>query len=587
MQPYLNLFRKYLKPVKFKVGLLAILVLAAIGLQLVNPQIIRYFIDTLTTSGDVQLMLMAGLAFLGISLLTQLVGISAVYIGEDVGWRATNQLRADLILHCLKLDMSFHTRHTPGEMIERIDGDLLALANFFSRFAISILGNGLLLIGALVTLAIIDMGVSGAVLAYLVFGLVAMLALQRMGVPFWKISRQASADVFGLLEEQLSGTEDIRSCGAESYSIRKLLKLNQFRQKADVKSATANASIFMVWIGLYAVGQIVAISMSYSLLEAGQITIGAAYLILYFTFFVFQRFSDLTNEIQNFQQAVASLERVQALLATKSKIESPPTPVYLPEGSLGISFDNVTFHYSEHAPVLCDVSFRLPAGKTMGLLGRTGSGKTTLTRLLFRLYDPISGNISLETGVDTRNTAPVELCRVELDHLRQRIAMVTQAVQLFDASVRDNVTFFNRDIADENIICTLAELGLSEWLASLPEGLDTRVSAGSNQLSAGEAQLLAFARVFLGNPGLVILDEASSRLDPVTEQRIDQAIDKVLESRTGIIVAHRLRTVERVDYIAIIEAGQVLEFGERASLANDHNSYFYRLLQTGLEDVLA
>ena len=173
MKRYLNLFSKYLKPLRFKVGLLAVLVLAGIGLQLANPLIIRYFIDTLVMHGDLQPMLIAASAFLGISILIQIVGIAAVYVGEDVGWRATNQLRADLTLHCLKLDMSFHTAHTPGEMIERIDGDMLALANFFSRFVINILGNLLLLVGVLVILAVIDLRISAAVLGYLATGLIA------------------------------------------------------------------------------------------------------------------------------------------------------------------------------------------------------------------------------------------------------------------------------------------------------------------------------------------------------------------------------------------------------------------------------
>jgi ATP-binding cassette subfamily B protein len=160
-------------------------------------------------------------------------------------------------------------------------------------------------------------------------------------------------------------------------------------------------------------------------------------------------------------------------------------------------------------------------------------------------------------------------------------------VQLFDASVRDNLTFFDRSIPDEKITQALIDLGLSNWLTSQPEGLDTRLNQGNLRLSAGESQLLAFARVFLTDPGIVILDEASSRLDPLTERRIERAIDKLLENRTGIIIAHRLHTVERVDHIMIIDDGQILEFGERATLADNPESNFYQLLQTGLEEVLA
>jgi ATP-binding cassette subfamily B protein len=211
------------------------------------------------------------------------------------------------------------------------------------------------------------------------------------------------------------------------------------------------------------------------------------------------------------------------------------------------------------------------------LLGRTGSGKTTLARLLFRLYDPKSGCIEIN-GADVRNA--------RLETLRRRIAIVTQDVQLFRASVRDNLTFFDSSISDQQILATLNELELGDWYRSLPQGLDTELDTGSRSLSAGEAQLLAFTRVFLRNPGLVILDEASSRLDPATEQRLERAIDRLLENRTAIIIAHRLETVHRADQIMILDAGMVSEYGDRQQLATDRGSRFYRLLQTGLEEVL-
>jgi ATP-binding cassette, subfamily B, bacterial len=228
--------------------------------------------------------------------------------------------------------------------------------------------------------------------------------------------------------------------------------------------------------------------------------------------------------------------------------------------------------------VLSELSFQLKPGSVLGLLGRTGSGKTTLARLIFRLYDPQSGCIEINGG-DVRDAS--------LEVLRRNIAIVTQDVQLFRASVRDNLTFFDRSISDEQILKTLEELKLGDWVRSLPEGLSTQLDTGSRSLSAGEAQLLAFTRVFLRNPGLVILDEASSRLDPATEQRLERAIDKLLQNRTAIIIAHRLGTVQRADEIMILDNGRVSEYGDRQQLATDVNSRFYQLLQTGMEEVLA
>jgi ATP-binding cassette subfamily B protein len=180
----------------------------------------------------------------------------------------------------------------------------------------------------------------------------------------------------------------------------------------------------------------------------------------------------------------------------------------------------------------------------------------------------------------------VELCKLKLEALRSNIAIVTQDVQLFRASIRDNLTFFDRSIPDQKIVDTLEEMELGDWYRSLPKGLDTELDIGSRSLSAGEAQLLAFTRIFLRDPGLVILDEASSRLDPATEGRLERAIDKLLQDRTAIIIAHRLHTVHRADEIMILDGGRVTEYGDRRQLASNTNSRFYQLLQTGLEEVL-
>jgi ATP-binding cassette subfamily B protein len=338
--------------------------------------------------------------------------------------------------------------------------------------------------------------------------------------------------------------------------------------------------VIVMWIGLYALGKIVAFVSGYTLFKQGVLTVGSVLLIVQYTDIIFRPLREITHQIQNLQKAAAGIDRVEDLYRTESKIKERQ-PTTLPPGPLAVAFEGVTFGYNETEPVLQNVSFKLQPGQVLGLLGRTGSGKTTITRLLFRLYDPLRGTIRL--GMNGHKT---DIREASLADLRQHIGMVTQDVQLFRATVRDNLTFFNKDIPNEKILSVIEELELSDWYKTLPEGLDTMLESEGSSLSAGEAQLLAFTRVFLTDPGLVILDEASSRLDPATEQLIERAVDKLLKNRTGIIVAHRLSTVRRADQIMIIERGRIREFGNYDRLANDRTSRFYSLLQTGLEEVL-
>ncbi len=450
--------------------------------------------------------------------------------------------------------MSFHNNHTPGEMIERLDGDIADIAVFFAQFVLRVLGNLLLLLGVITVLLWEDWRISLALTVYTVVALLSFYYMRKKAVPYWEATRQAAADLFGFLEEQLSGTEDIRASGAVPYVMRTLFKFSTVRLVRQVKGGDMDILFVMMWFALYTLGQLVAFGSGYLLFQQGLITVGTVYLIVYYTDRILQPLNDITNEFQNVQKAMAGINRVQALYAIESKIQDAGHQT-LPVGPLAVAFDAVSFGYVAAEPVLRDISFALPKGRILGLLGRTGSGKTTLTRLLYRLYDPTAGSICLSASERQ------DIRTLQLDGLHGRIGMVTQEVQLFRATVRDNLTFFNPEISDARILNVIETLGLDEWYNRLPRGLETELETEGGTLSAGEAQLLAFTRIFLADPGLVILDEASSRLDPATERLIERAVDRLLENRTGIIVAHRLGTVQRADDILILQDGCVQEYG--------------------------
>lgn len=578
-QSYRQLLIHYLKPHWRGLLLLELILLASIALRLLNPQVLRYFIDTALAGGAPHATLtLTALAYIGIALATQGLTIALTYLGEKIGWSTTNAMRAGLMRHCLHLDMTFHKSHTPGTFIERIDGDITALANFFSQFLVRIVGNILLIAGVLFLLLQEDWRVGLAVGLAAAINLVVLSRLRNFAVPHWQKARQASANLFGFLEEYMAGTEDIQANGGKAYALSRLHPLSRAVYHTYRRARLANALLFAITSSLFFLGDAVGIGAGVYLAMQDIITVGTVYLIYNYGGILFKPLDEIQEQVQDLQKAVASMARIRELFRQQSHIHDNGRQ-RLPTGPLAVRFDDVSFGYDgPHSKVLHHIDFQLPAGKVLGLLGRTGSGKTTLTRLLFHLYDATEGDVRLNG---------LSLPAARLNEVRRCVGMVTQEVELFQASVRDNITFFDERISDERILDVLYQLGLGTWYETLGDGLDTQLRAGNGSLSAGEAQLLAFARIFLQDPGLVILDEPSSRLDPATEQLLERAVDRLLHERTGIIIAHRLATLQRADEIMLLENGRVLEYGPRIVLANDPESRFYQLLNTGAQEVLA
>jgi len=577
LKDYRSLLLTYLKPQISRAWLLALLLCGDIALQLINPQLLRIFIDSVTSTSIPATLLGVALLFMLVALLQQFVKIAVTYLSELVSWTATNALRVDLTLHLVRLDLSFHKHHTPGELIERVDGDVTNLANFFSQFVVRIFGNLLLLLGVLIVLAFQDWRACLILTAFTLVALLAMNSVRNVATKHWKAFRQTSADLYGFLEERLTGTEDIRSSGAQPYVLRRLYTYTRERFFSARRARIASVITWSMPIMSTVVGTLVSFLLIAWLYRSASMSLGMAFLIYYYTQLIFQPINSLTEQLDDFQKASAGVVRIHELLQFKAQLQDGPG-ISFPPGPLAIEFDAVSFGYGEEEMVVEDLSFRLEPGQVLGLLGRTGSGKTTITRLLFRLYDPDQGSIRLGEH-DLRQACQQDLCN--------SIGMVTQDVQLFHATVRDNLTFFDQAIADSRILHALETLGLLPWYESLPNGLDTILPANGGGLSAGEAQLLAFARVFLRDPAVVILDEASSRLDPATERLLERAIDTLLHDRTAIIIAHRLSTVQRAESILILENGRICEHGARTQLVNDPHSRFAQLLRTAHEEVLS
>ncbi len=564
-----RLLARYLRPHRFQVLVLGAVLAGTIAVQLATPLAAARFLDEATSGGAFRTLLGVALLTMVLAVLGQGLALLETWVAERVAWGATNALREDLAAHLLNLDASFHNAHTPGELIERVDGDIGTLARFFSRFAVYVLGNAVLIVGVLALLYAVDWRIGLGLTLFVATALAAVLRQRVHATPYSARERQAGADAYGFLGEYLSGLEDVRSSDAKAFVLRRWTELMRTWLAARMGAQMRGYGMVSTVTLVFGLGIAFALMLSAMLYRDGTLTVGTVFLVFRYTEMLRQPTEQIRNEVQDLQQAGASLGRVEVLFARQSKLGDGPGD-RLPEGPLSIDLEHVSFGYGLGTPVLRGVSLHVPAGRVLGVLGRTGSGKTTMTRLLPRFHDPVEGMVRLG-GVDLRT--------VSVAAVRARVGLLTQEAHLFNASLRDNLTLFDAHAPDHCLIDVLDSVGMGRWLGGLPDGLDTVLGAAGSGLSAGQIQLLACARLLLRQPDVVILDEPSSKLDPATERLVHQALARLLAGRTGIVVAHRLSTFDLVDDILVLDGGETLEHGSRSDLIADDASRFATLLR--------
>lgn len=568
----------YVRPRRRTLIVLGSLLLLVALLQVLNPQIVRYYIDRVTGGTLVPPLVHAAVAFLIVAVITQVIRVRAAYLGESVAWDITNALREDLTRHCVGLDYQFHKDHSPGELIERVDGDVSTISTFLSQSFFVIVSNVVLVIGILISLFITDWEIGCVLLAYTGCALAALFAVRELAAGAWDRVRTTTASMMGTIGEDLAGAEDIRTAGAQDYVLGRLDGLNEEMLGNQRTAMVRSNYMFTVMHGLYLLGYGGALALGAYLYSRHLTSLGTVYMVIAYANFIYMPLNDLRSELQDLQLGLAGVKRVASFLELRPAVTDGPG-VTLPPGPLAVELREVSFRYGQDAPwALHDVSLRLEPGAVLALMGRTGSGKTSLARLIARMYDPTSGHV-LVGGAD--------LTSARADDLSGRIGVVTQDVHVFHGTVRDNVSLYDPSISQSQIQQAVERLGLSAWLAGLPDGIDTVLQSGQSSMSAGEAQLLAICRVFLRDPGLVILDEISSRLDAETERMLDQALAELFAGRTAVVIGHRVSTISRADQIVFLEQGRLAEQGERVSLLADGQSRLSTLLAAVEQDLAA
>ena len=565
---HIQIFGRLLRPNRRALAVLALVLTVASLVPLLGPQLLRAFIDNAVADAPLTRLVLIAAAYVVLGIVAQGAMIGTTYTATRMAWTATNELRENAAAHALSLDLAFHGATSPGTLIERIDGDATAITKLFTDVVLKVASGALTVLGAVVLVTIEDWRV-GLGFAVFVAGSVLIVArLRQAAVPATMEERAAFAEVIGLVEEQLDGRDDLRSLGAAEFALDRHEQASGHHTRSLHRAWQASASVWTTTTGSFALGSLGMLTAGWLLYRGGTITIGTVFLLFQYVQILRRPMEIIADQLQQVQRAGAGAARIAALLDERAALRQEGTAT-LPAGACDVHFDGVGFAYADDGrQVLHDIDLDIPAGTVVGLVGATGSGKTTLARLALRLVDVTEGSLRLD-GFDIRDIAP--------ESLRHRVGIVTQDVQLFDASVRDNLTLFGTvEAGDAALMQVLRDVGLDDWAAGLADGLDSVLGPGVG-LSAGQAQLVGLARVFLRDPSLIVLDEASSRVDPSTAELVERALDRLLRDRTVIVIAHRLRAVDRAHKVVVLDHGRIVEQGTPHDLLADPDSRFHHL----------
>lgn len=539
--------------------------------RVAGPLVIREGVDKGIIPQDTSVITSVAVVFAVILVAQYLSTRITLYMVAWLGERFMMDLRNQVYAHVLRMDMAFFGRTKTGVLVARLTSDIESLQVFATEGVISVVGSTLMVTGVSVALFVIDPFLATIVMLLMPILVAISVHFGRRSGHAYRRVRSQVGRVLGALQENISGVREVQANAQELRQEERFEAIDHTYYQRGMDAAKTVVRYFPQVDMLRIVGLVLVLFIGGNRVLDGEMSLGSMIAFLLYLNWFFEPIVQLANIYNLLQGALAALYKLYGLMDEEPAIrEALETTPLGPEVEGDIRVEQMTFGYNPDEPIITDLNLSIPPGQRVAVVGTTGSGKSTLVRLIARFYDPQTGGVSLD-GIDLR--------KLSFADLRRTVALVPQEGFLFEDSLRFNLSFGRGEMSDEEIWEACRAMGIAEWVESLPEGLDTLMRERGNRLSSGERQLVALARALAVDPAIVILDEATSNLDPGTESQIEDALETLLAGRTSIVVAHRLRTARRADRVLVMEGGLVMEDGTYEDLAG-RDGHFAELIRT-------